>query len=140
MNDDYSKWPTGRLLSMAARLMEHEWEQVLREFDMSSAGLVVMHTVVAGPAAQREIARVARVTEQTAGNTIERLERSGYVTRGVDPNDHRRRLVTATEEGIAVYEQLVEREQTDPRLISSIGGSDKELRSILLELIRAQNN
>lgn len=135
MDDKYSGWPTGRLLSIAARLVEHEWESVLREYKMSSAGLVVLHTVAAGPASQREIARAARVTDQTASHTIERLVRSGYVTREVDPGDRRRRVVAATVEGQQVYCELLERERTDPHLISSIGDSEADLRAILLELI-----
>ncbi|GAC78827.1 putative MarR family transcriptional regulator [Gordonia malaquae NBRC 108250] len=139
VNDGYAGWPTGRLLSMAARLVEHEWESVLREYDMSSAGLVVLHTVAAGPSSQREIARAARVTDQTASHTIERLVRSGYVTREVDPGDHRRRVVAATAAGRTVYESLVERERTDPRLIAAIGDSKAELRAILLKLIEMQS-
>ncbi len=138
MNDGYAGWPTGRLLSMAARLVEHEWERVLREYSMSSAGLVVLHTVARESASQREIAQAARVTDQTASHTIERLERSGYVTREVDPSDQRRRVVAATAEGRRVYEQLVEAERTDPRLIAAIGDSEADLRAILLELIASQ--
>ncbi|RDB45583.1 MarR family transcriptional regulator, partial [Tsukamurella tyrosinosolvens] len=73
MDDGIVQWPTGRLLSMAARLVEHAWEGVLREYDISSAGLVVLHVVSTGPASQRDIARVARVTDQTASRTVERL-------------------------------------------------------------------
>ena len=33
--DDLDGWPTGRLLSMAARLVEQSWEHVLGEYDLS---------------------------------------------------------------------------------------------------------
>lgn len=139
-NDGMDGWPTGRLLSVAARLVEHAWEAVLREYDISSAGLVVLHVVSTGPATQREVAKKARVTDQTASRTIERLERMGYVRRQVDPDDERRKHVSATPAGAEVYRALLERERTDPALIASIGASEPELRRLLLELIRVQQD
>lgn len=138
VDDGIDGWPTGRLLSTAARLVEHAWEKVLREHDISSAGLVVLHAVSAAPASQREIAHAARVTDQTASRTIERLERVGYVTRQVDPGDERRRVVAATETGRRVYRSLVERERTDPSLVAALGDSEAALRALLLELINSQ--
>ncbi|NMD54951.1 winged helix DNA-binding protein [Tsukamurella conjunctivitidis] len=123
---------------MAARLVEHAWEGVLREYDISSAGLVVLHVVSTGPASQRDIARVARVTDQTASRTVERLERVGYVVRETDPGDERRKVVTATEAGRRVYLELVERERSDPSLIAALGESEPVLRELLLELIGTQ--
>lgn len=139
-NDGMDGWPTGRLLSAAARMVEHAWEAVLREYDISSAGLVVLHVVSTGPTTQREIAKKARVTDQTASRTIERLERMGYVRRQVDPDDERRKHVSSTPAGTEVYHALLERERTDPALIASIGEAEPELRRLLLELIRAQQD
>ncbi|EON32766.1 putative MarR family transcriptional regulator [Gordonia terrae C-6] len=140
MDDGMDGWPTGRLLSAAARLVEHAWEAVLREYHISSAGLVVLHVVSTGPATQREIAKKARVTDQTASRTIERLERMGYVQRQIDPDDERRKHVSSTPAGTEVYHALLERERTDPALIASIGESEPELRRLLLELIRVQQD
>lgn len=138
VDDGIAQWPTGRLLSMAARLVEHAWESVLREYDISSAGLVVLHVVSTGPASQRDIARVARVTDQTVSRTVERLERVGYVVREPDPADERRKVVTATEAGRGVYRELVERERSDPALIASLGDAEPVLRGLLLDLIGTQ--
>jgi len=136
--DDLDGWPTGRLLSMAARLVEQAWDQVLREYELSSAGLVVLHVVADGPATQREIAQACRVTDQTASRTVERLERLGYVSRQVDPRDERRRSVANTPQGRRVYEALLERERNDPGLIAAIGRDEPTLRRMLLQLIRRQ--
>ncbi|MEO9221526.1 MAG: MarR family transcriptional regulator, partial [Mycobacteriaceae bacterium] len=35
MTEDVQSWPTGRLLSTAARLLEHSWEALLREHDLT---------------------------------------------------------------------------------------------------------
>ncbi|MGN7778594.1 MarR family winged helix-turn-helix transcriptional regulator [Mycolicibacterium sp. 22603] len=136
--DDLDGWPTGRLLSMAARLVEQSWEHILGEYDLSSAGLVVLHVVASGPATQREIARACRVTDQTASRTVERLERLGYVSRQVDPRDERRRTVTSTPMGRRVYATLVEREKKDPGLLAAIGDDGAELRRMLLKLVRSR--
>lgn len=133
-----SGWPTGRLLSMAARLVEQSWEHVLREYELSSAGLVVLHVVAKGPATQREIAKACRVTDQTASRTVERLERLGYVDRTVDARDERRKSVTSTAKGQRVYAELLDRERTDPALIAAIGDQEPELRRLLIDLIEAQ--
>ncbi|MGW0163042.1 MarR family winged helix-turn-helix transcriptional regulator [Mycobacterium sp. NPDC003323] len=136
--DDLDHWPTGRLLSMAARLVEQSWEHVLREYDLSSAGLVVLHVVDAGPATQRTIAQACRVTDQTASRTIERLERLGYVSRRVDPRDERRKSVASTPAGRRVYRALLEREKNDPSLIAAIGADEPALRRLLIALVRTQ--
>ncbi len=136
--DDLDGWPTGRLLSMAARLVEQSWEHILGEYDLSSAGLVVLHVVASGPATQREIARACRVTDQTASRTVERLERLGYVSRQVDQRDERRKTVTSTPMGRRVYATLVEREKKDPGLLAAIGDDGSELRRILLKLVRSR--
>lgn len=136
--DDLDEWPTGRLLSTAARLMEHSWERTLADFGISSAGLVVLHVLAGGPATQRQIARASQVTDQTASRTIERLEGTGHLTRQVDPRDERRRLVTITDEGLATYRTLLDIEREAPSLFAPIGDSEATLRRLLLDLIRAQ--
>ncbi|MGH3357259.1 MAG: MarR family winged helix-turn-helix transcriptional regulator [Nocardioidaceae bacterium] len=47
-----------------------------------------------------EVGRRLGVSKQAAGKTIERLERLGYVARGVDPDDARRKTVALTDEGL----------------------------------------
>lgn len=80
-SDGMDEWPTGRLLSTAARLVEHSWEDILRSQNMTHAGLISLHTIADRPASQRDIAKASRVTDQTISRTIDRLERAGYVTR-----------------------------------------------------------
>ncbi|GAB2588328.1 MarR family winged helix-turn-helix transcriptional regulator [Streptomyces capparidis] len=47
-----------------------------------------------------DLGRRLGVTKQAAGKTIEALERLGYVERGTDPRDARRRIVRPTERGV----------------------------------------
>ncbi len=94
-------WPTGRLLSAAARLVEHAWNAHLTEWDLNHAGLAVLHVLLAGPLTQRDLALRTQVEDQTMSRTVERLERSGYVERHRDPADRRRVLVSLTTQGRA---------------------------------------
>ncbi|MFP7761330.1 MarR family winged helix-turn-helix transcriptional regulator [Marisediminicola sp. LYQ134] len=101
--DDVHDWPTGRLLSTAARLVEHAWSEALESIGLTHAGLIVLHLLGAGPLNQTELARAARVEAQTMSRTIHRLERDGFVRRTLDPADARRRSVERTDAGTEVW-------------------------------------
>lgn len=124
-------WPTGRLLSTAARLLEHVWLDELDKLGLSYAGLIVLHLLKDGPASQTELARKARVENQTMSRTLSRLERQGYVARESDASDRRRHVVSRTPSGIDAWETArnVERE-----LFPDVGDVDA-LRQGLLEVI-----
>jgi len=92
-------WPLGRLLSMAARLVEQEWNGWLASRDLTHAGLMALHALSAGPRAQRELAAASMVEEQTMSRVLDRLERAGYVTRQRDTADRRRLVVRRTTAG-----------------------------------------
>ena len=128
-------WPTGRLLSTAARLVEQSWHDVLHRHDVTHAGLLALHALTDGPRSQRDIARSCRVTDQTMSRTVERLERSGYVTRDTDPGDERRIRVAVTASGRRLFQRLVDIERDDSSLTAGVSDPDR-LRGLLVELIR----
>ena len=99
--DELDHWATGRLLSAAARLVEHEWNSHLAQWDLNHASIAVLHVLLGGPATQRELASAVQVEDQTMSRTVERLERSGYVERRRDDADRRRVVVTLTASGRA---------------------------------------
>ncbi|MDQ1286931.1 MAG: hypothetical protein QG622_496 [Actinomycetota bacterium] len=103
--DDLDHWATGRLLSAAARLVEHEWNAHLSRWDLNHAGLTVLHVLFGGPMTQREIAAAAQVEDQTISRTLERLERSGYVERRRHAGDRRRLVVSLTPVGRKACQQ-----------------------------------
>lgn len=136
--DDLGSWPTGRLLSAAARLVEQAWERMLRERGLTHAGLIALHTVAAQPRSQREMARACHVTDQTMSRTVEHLVCGGFVTRKIDPADERRMRVQITPAGLDTYREVLELERsgTGP----AVGVSDPEaLRRLLLELVRSHS-
>lgn len=125
-------WPTGRLLSTAARLVEHAWAEALEARGLTHAGLVALHFLDAGPLNQTELARRAKVENQTMSRTVERLERRGLVRREADPADRRRMIVTRTDAGAAAWASTRSLEsEVFPRL-----DDQEQLRERLLEIIR----
>lgn len=102
--DTMAKWPTGRLLSTAARLVEHAWVEALDKLGLTHAGLIALHLLGPGPLSQAELARQARVQTQTMSRTLERLEREGFVSRVRDERDARRHIVSRTDAGASVWQ------------------------------------
>ncbi|GGK71271.1 MarR family transcriptional regulator [Sphaerisporangium melleum] len=60
----------------------------------------VMQAIGRGGTTAAELGRLLGVSKQAAGKTIDTLERVGYVERGADPADARRKVVRLTERGI----------------------------------------
>ena len=126
-------WPTGRLLSTAARLVEHAWAERLETVGLTHAGLIALHLLGEGARSQSDLARSARVQLQTMARTVERLERHGHVTRERDDADARRVLVARTPEGTALLEQA---QRLESEALPPV--SDPEaLRTLLLEVVRS---
>ncbi|CAM2876399.1 MarR family transcriptional regulator [Prescottella defluvii] len=133
----FDSWPTGRLLSTAARLVERTWEEQLRTHGMTHAGLIALHTLADGPHSQRDMARACQVTDQTMSRTVERLEREGFVSRETDPRDERRLRVRITDTGHEIYRRLLALERDDTSLTAGVSDPGA-LRRLLLELIRSR--
>jgi MarR family transcriptional regulator, organic hydroperoxide resistance regulator len=134
-SDRMAGWPTGRLLSTAARLVEHAWAEALEKQGLTHAGLIALHLLDSGDLSQTELAKRARVENQTMSRTIERLEREGFVSRAADPVDRRRQVVSRTESGARVWERTRTLEaEIFPRL-----AEPDALRGTLLEIIRTSS-
>lgn len=132
MTDSIEDWPTGRLLSVAARLVEQRWRERLDQAQLTHAGLIVLHLLADRPLTLGELARRARVTAQTMGRTVDNLARDARVRIVVDPGDRRRRLVERTDAGTRTLEGLAGLEASMfPPL-----ADPTEFRGQLLQIIR----
>ncbi|MFD1721895.1 MarR family winged helix-turn-helix transcriptional regulator [Amnibacterium endophyticum] len=131
--DAPDEWPTGRLLSTAARLVEHAWTARLEELGLTHAGLVALHLLQDGPRSQTALARAGRVQQQTMARTIERLERHGLVTRDRDAADARRMLVARTDAGAAAVEQA---QDLEARVFPDVA-DPAAFRAALLQILAA---
>lgn len=128
---DLSTWPTGRLLAVAARLVEHRWAAVLDDLGLTHAGLIALHTLRDGPLPQRTLAQRCQVTDQTISRTLDRLAKAGFVTRTPDPADARRHVTRLTARGRAVHERAV---RAEPAVLGDLG-EDAAFRAGLLQVI-----
>ena len=133
---DVDSWPTGRLLSVAARVVESRFDEVLNGLGLTHAGLIALHHLADGPLAQRELATLCRVTDQTMSRTTERLDRSGHVTRAPDARDRRRTLVEITPTGRDVLAAARREERESEALLGAVEDYD-HFRRQLITLIAA---
>lgn len=133
--DPMADWPTGRLLSTAARLVEHAWAEALEKQGLTHAGLIALHLLEGGSLSQTELAKRARVENQTMSRTVERLEREGFVARTPDVADRRRHVVARTDAGHRVWERT---RTLEAELFPDLGDPDA-LRAILLHIIRSSS-
>lgn len=98
---ELEKWPTGRLLTTAARLVENAWNERLVQIGLTHAGFTVLGVLQArGPLTQITLAHTVRVQAQTMGKTVERLETAGYVVRTRSAQDRRIQVVSISPAGI----------------------------------------
>ncbi|WP_246127781.1 MarR family winged helix-turn-helix transcriptional regulator [Amycolatopsis rhizosphaerae] len=129
-----TSWPTGRLLSAAARLVEQRWTDRLDALGLSHAGLIVLHTLRGGALSQRELARRCQVTDQTMSRTLDRLQRAGHLERVPDPADARRQLARLTEAGRQAHRQADRLAREDTGVLGALG-NDSAFRAQLITLI-----
>jgi DNA-binding MarR family transcriptional regulator len=130
---DMQEWPTGRLLATASRLVEHAWIKSLDRLGLTHAGLVVLHLLQERPRSQTDLARLARVENQTISRTLERLQREGFVERKADPQDRRRHIVTVTPAGVDVWNSA----RTLERDMMPVVDEPEAFRASLLSIIAA---
>ncbi|WP_307097821.1 MarR family winged helix-turn-helix transcriptional regulator [Arthrobacter sp. V1I9] len=130
------QWPTGRLLSTAARLVEHSWNEKLGAIGLTHAGVIAIEVLHAqGPMTQAQLAQYVRVQAQTMGKTLSRLESHGHIVRVRSTSDRRSHVVSLTEQGRQAVAAAVEMERTvlaaatiDPDVLR------QELKAVVREL------
>jgi DNA-binding MarR family transcriptional regulator len=133
---DMDHWPTGRLLSTAARLVEHSWNEKLGAIGLTHAGVIAIEVLAAkGPMTQAQLAQYVRVQAQTMGKTLSRLETHGHIARVRSTSDRRSQVVSLTERGQEAVTAAVEMERSvlaaasiDPDVLR------QELQAVVREL------
>lgn len=125
-------WPTGRLLSLAARRVEREWNAHLGAWDLNHAGFPVLIHLLSGPRSQRELAAANDVSEQTMSRTLSRLVRYGYAVRSTHPGDRRRHTVTLTDKGRAACLQAADTDLAEELVVRGLTPEQvTQLRALL---------
>lgn len=121
-----------RLLSTAARMLEHSWNEGLAVLGLTHAGLIALEILEArGPIPQNQIAALSRVQSQTMGKTLGRLEAHGHISRHRGMPDGRTVSVSITDAG---REVLAEAREVERQLLVDDDDS-VNLRPYLIEMI-----
>ncbi len=132
---DLEQWPTGRLLTTAARLVEHAWNERLVDIGVTHAGVIALGVLAdQGAMTQASLAQIVRVQAQTMGKTLARLESRGHVTRVRNDLDRRSQMVSISPAGRGVLDAA---EDIERSLIAGGGLVSEELRNHLQTVIRA---
>ena len=120
-DDDLRSWPTGRLLSTAARMVEGAWTDRLARRGLSHAGLMAMHELSAhGALPLLDLATRCQVTAQTMTRTVDRLERDGLARRHRGTADRRRVEVALTPDGTRAYAAAADMAAVEPELLGGL--------------------
>jgi DNA-binding MarR family transcriptional regulator len=102
MPDDLEHSPMGLLLRLLYQLYSLEIQAALRQAgfdDINPAAANVFSFLSSEGATVSELANLSHVRKQTMAQTVEQLERSGYVERRPNPADRRSQLVFLTARG-----------------------------------------
>ncbi|MPS28156.1 MarR family winged helix-turn-helix transcriptional regulator [Pigmentiphaga sp.] len=91
---------------------------------------------------QKTIGHELGLDRTTTADVVKRLERKGYLTRRVDPEDRRSRQSFITEEGLRVMGQLqAGMTRAQQRLISPLSKKDQDtFMRLLSKLVQANNH
>lgn len=127
-------WSLGRLLSTAARLVEHDWNSWLGVHQLTHAGLLVLNALANGPLTQRQLAERSQVEEQTMTRILARLERTGHVTRRRDDRDRRRSVVERTPLGDSIFTAIQGSDVSD-RLVADLIADPTAFRAELVRIV-----
>lgn len=128
-------WPTGRLLSTAARLVEHAWNEQLASIGVTHAGVIALEVLAGqGTMTQAQLAQIVHVQAQTMGKTLSRLETYGHIERIRSTQDRRSHQVTITDHG---REVLASAQELEKSLVPGGQLSSDDLRNKLQSVIRS---
>ena len=79
---ELNDWSTSRLLTTAARIVEHSWNEKLLSIGITHAGLTTLGVLEReGTLTGVRLAQLFHVQAQTVGRTLDRLVKRGLVTR-----------------------------------------------------------
>jgi DNA-binding MarR family transcriptional regulator len=134
---DMELWPTSRLLSTAARLVELAWNDKLRPLGLTYPAVLTLDAVAtAGPITPGDLARSVRVQAQTMGPLLSRLESRGFIRREPNRFDRRSQLISITDLGMTLLEQSHRQENN---VLAAINLDSEDLREELLAIVRHAN-
>src|SRR5277367_495343 len=141
MPDNFDNPPIGVLLPLLYQIYSLEMQGALREagFEDINPGAANVFTFLTSKGATvSELANLSHVRKQTMAQTVEQLERSGYVERRPNPSDRRSQLVFLTPRGKRIPPVTHKAAKAVEKRWARLSGADEfeALRVSLLQLLR----
>jgi DNA-binding MarR family transcriptional regulator len=128
-----NEWSTSRLLTTAARLVDHAWNERLLDIGITHAGYTTLGVLSReGTMTGARLALAVHVQAQTIGKTLEKLERQGFISRIRDTRDRRSQRITITEAGLMA---LARAQDIERSLMTGEGLESEELRGLLRDIV-----
>jgi DNA-binding MarR family transcriptional regulator len=140
MPDDFTQPTIGLLLRLLYQLYSLEIQEALRQAgfdDINPAAANVFTFLTTEGATVSELANLSHVRKQTMAQTVEHLERSGYVVRRPNPTDRRSQLVFLTARGKRIPPVTHKAAAVVEKRWARVAGSDQleSLRGSLTDLL-----
>ncbi|WP_298252065.1 MarR family winged helix-turn-helix transcriptional regulator [uncultured Arthrobacter sp.] len=130
---ELEEWSTSRLLTTAARLVDHAWNERLLDIGITHAGYTTLGVLSRqGTMTGAKLALAMHVQAQTIGKTIEKLERENFISKIRDSIDRRSQRITITPAGI---DALARAEDIERTLMVGAGLESFDLRKLLHGII-----
>ena len=130
---ELSDWSTSRLLTTAARIVEHSWNEKLLSIGITHAGLTTLGVLQReGTLTGVRLAQLVHVQAQTVGRTLDRLEKRGLVTRLRNTADRRSQRISITSAGLSALERA---KNIENELMAEDGLASQDLRDRLKTVI-----
>lgn len=135
-------WETHQLLSMATRLVERRWDQLLAPLGLTHATALTLKAIAAGgPLNQEHLAGMLRSQAQTVGRILSGLDRTGLVRRTRNPDDLRSFDIHLTDAGRGALSAACRAEEDlFPSPMSENPDLDRELARVLYILSTDTDN
>lgn len=128
----------GPMLGRCAHLARERMDARLSQYDVTPAQthtLLYLHRHK-GQAPQCEVIQHLRVKPSTANGILDRMEEKQLVTRTISDSDARRRLITLTEKGEQLQEQLHQAfHETEDMMMQGLSGEERNLLFSCLERV-----
>lgn len=128
----------GPMLGRCAHLSRERMDARLSRYDVTPAQthtLLYLHDCQ-GQASQCEVVQHLKVKPSTANGILDRMEEKALLTRSVSSRDARQRLITLTEKGAELQEELRQAfEETETMMTKGLSLEERELLFSCLERI-----
>ncbi|PWC31605.1 MarR family transcriptional regulator [Azospirillum sp. TSO22-1] len=132
----------GHLIRRAHQISVSIFFDECRDTDVTPMQYAVMTVLKATPDLdQITLAHRAALDRSTIGGLAERLEEKGWIRRTPGIEDRRQKLLSLTDEGRRVLEQIEPAvERTQQRILAPLGAEERATFMALLERVVDENN